>query len=98
MPKLYNIDNYETHRRYYELYTNSNSILNNIIQSIIQTANFEFNPKKYYRLNTNDIITRNIYELSGIIIMLNAIIEKTLYGYCIKNGKKYKCETVSAND
>ena len=92
MPKLYNIDNYETHRRYYELYTNSNSILNNIIQSIIQTANFEFNPKKYYRLNTNDIITRNIYELSGIIIMLNAIIEKTLYGYCIKNGKKYKCE------
>jgi hypothetical protein len=92
MTQLYNLDNYETHSNYYELYTKNNTRLNEIIQKIIRTYNFEYNPIKYYRLDTVNIITKNIYELSGIIIMLNAIIEKTFYGYCIKTGVKYACE------
>jgi hypothetical protein len=92
MTQLYNLDNYETHSNYYELYTKNNVRLNGIIQKIIKTYKFEYDPAKYYRYDSNNIITRNIYELSGIIIMLNAIIEKTFYGYCIKTGVKYACE------
>ena len=93
------MDNYELHKQYYELYTKNNTLLNEIIQnSIIKTYNFDFNPKKYYRLSKSNIITRNIYELSGIIIMLNAIIEKTFYGFCIKTGKKYKCEKMHCSN
>jgi hypothetical protein len=92
MTQLYNLDNYEDHYQYYELYTKNNSKLNDIIQNnIINKYQFENDHKKYYRLQDN-IIMRNIFEVSGIIIMLNAIIEKNLYGYCIKTGNKYKCE------
>ena len=92
MAQIYNLDNYEEHYQYYELYTKNNSKLNDIIQNnIINKYQFENDHKKYYRLG-DDITTRNIYEISGITIMLNAIIEKNLYGYCIKTGNKYKCE------
>ena len=92
MTQLYNLDKYEDHLNYYELYTKNNVRLNGIIQKIIKTYKFDYNPKKYYRYNIDGIITRNIYELSGIIIMLNSIIEKTFYGYCIKTNIKYACE------
>jgi hypothetical protein len=99
MKNLYNIDSFEEHKNYYELYTKNNTKLDYIIHNnIIQKYNFEFNPAKYYRLNAKNIITRNIYELSGIIIMLNAIIEKTLYGFCIKTGNKYKCEKMHCSN
>lgn len=87
-----NLDLYNQYENYYNLYTTNNTQLNNIIQNIIQKYNFDYNPEKYYRLDDTNIITRNIYELSGIIIMLNAILEKNFYGFCIKTGKKYKCE------
>ena len=89
---LNNLDKYEHHLNYYELYIKNNTILNEIIQKIIKTYNFEYDPAKYYRHDINSIITRNHYEISGIIIMLNSIIEKTFYGYCIKTGVKYACE------
>jgi hypothetical protein len=92
MIDLHNLDNYNEHYNYYELYTKNNNRLNEIIQKIIKTYYFEYDPAKYYRHDINSITTRNIYELSGIIIMLNAIIEKTFYGYCIKTCKKYACE------
>lgn len=90
--QLYNLDSYEEYYQYYELYTKNNSKLNDIIQNnMINQYKFENDNKKYYRLGDN-ITTRNIYEVSGITIMLNAIIEKNLYAYCIKTGNKYKCE------
>ena len=92
MTQIYNLDNYEEHYQYYELYTKNNSKLNDIIQNnIVNKYKFENDHKKYYRLQDN-ITMRNIYEVSGITIMLNAIIEKNLYAYCIKTGNKYKCE------
>ena len=93
-----NLISYEQHVAYYNLYTENNSRLNNIIQDIIQKYNFKYEPEKHYRINPDSIITRNIYELSGLIIMLNAIIEKNIYGYCIKTGKKYKCEKMHYSD
>lgn len=90
--KIYNIDSFEVYKKYYNFYTENNSKLNNIIQNIIQKYTFVYDPEKYYRLNEKNMVTRNIYELSGITIMLNAIIEKNMYGYCIKTGNKYKCE------
>jgi hypothetical protein len=92
MVYLTNLNNYDEHYNYYNLYTKNNAKLNAIIQKIIKTYNFHYNPVKYYRHNIKSIIARNIYEISGIIIMLNAIIEKTFYGYCIKTGIKYACE------
>ena len=53
-----------------------------IINTNIQNYNFEYNPEKYYQQNDN-LNTRNIYENSGIIIMLNSIIQKNIYGYCL---------------
>jgi hypothetical protein len=90
--QINNLDRYEDHQKYYELYTKNNTKLNEIIQNIISKYNFEYVPSKYYRLDSTNIITRNIYEISGIIFMLNAIIEKTFYGFCIKTGIKYACE------
>jgi hypothetical protein len=87
-----NLNSFDEHQKYYDFYTENNNQLNDIIQNITQKYSFSYNPKKYYRLNDKNMGTRNIYELSGIIIMLNAIIEKTFYGFCIKTGKKYKCE------
>ena len=98
MIHLNNLDNYNEHYNYYELYTKNNTRLNEIIQKIIKTYNFEYDPIKYYRRDINSIITRNNYEISGIIIMLNAIIEKTFYGYCIKTGVKYACEKMYCSD
>ena len=99
MTQLHNINNYENHKQYYELYTENNTILKEIIQNnIIKKYNFDYDPEKYYRLNPTNIITRNIYELSGITIMLNAIIEKTFYGFCIKTGNKYKCEKMHCSN
>jgi hypothetical protein len=88
MIHLTNLNNYDEHYNYYELYIKNNTRLNEIIQNIIKRYNFDYCPAKYYRCDINSIITRNIYEISGIIIMLNAIIEKTFYGYCIKTGVK----------
>jgi hypothetical protein len=90
--KIDNLYKYEDHQKYYELYTKNNTKLNEIIQNIISKYNFEYVPSKYYRLDSSNIITRNIYEISGIIFMLNSIIEKTFYGFCIKTGIKYACE------
>ena len=89
---VHNLNLYEEHEDYYNLYTKNNNKLNDVIQDIIQKYNFNYEPKKYYRMHANNMITRNIYELSGLIIMLNAVIEKNIYGYCIKTSKKYKCE------
>lgn len=87
-----NLNSFNEHKIYYDFYTKNNNKLNNIVQNIIKKYIFDYEPEKYYRLNEKNIRTRNIYELSGIIIMLNSIIEKNVYGYCIKTGKKYKCE------
>ena len=87
-----NLNLFDEHQTYYNLYTENNNQLNYIIQNITQKYSFSYDPQKYYRLNDKNMGTRNIYELSGIIIMLNAIIEKSFYGFCIKTGKKYKCE------
>ena len=83
--------NYKEHCEYYNLYLNNNEILNNIINANIQNYNFEYNPEKYYQQNDN-LNTRNIYENSGIIIMLNSIIQKNIYGYCLVKKQKYLCE------
>jgi len=88
MTQLNNLDKYEDHLNYYELYSKNNNRLNEIIQKIIKTYNFDYDPAKYYRHNIDSVITRNHYEIGGIIIMLNAIIDKTFYGYCIKTGVK----------
>jgi hypothetical protein len=88
---LNNLNNCVDHLNYYKLYTDNNIKLNEIIQNIIKTYNFVFNPKKYYRHEMN-ITALIMYELSGITIMLNAILEKTLFAYCIKTCKKYACE------
>ena len=69
--QINNLDRYEDHQKYYELYTKKNTKLNEIIQNIISKYNFDYDPAKYYRLDNNNIITRNIYEISGIIFMLN---------------------------
>jgi hypothetical protein len=98
MTNLHNLDTYEQYQQYYDLYTKHNIKLHDIVKNIIQTYKFEYDPKKYYRYDTVNIITRNIYELSGIIIMLNAIIEKTFYGFCIKTGNKYQCEKMYCNN
>ena len=89
---VHNLNLYEDHSTYYYLYTKNNNKLNDIIQDIIRKYNFNYEPKKYYRMSENNMTTRNIYELSGLVIMLNAVIEKNIYGYCIKTGEKYKCE------
>lgn len=89
---LTNLDNFDKHQNYYNLYTNNNSKLNEVIEDIIKKYNFDYNPAKYYRLDENAIVVRNIYEISGITIMLNAIIKKTFYGFCIKTGVEYTCE------
>lgn len=89
---IINLNSFNEHQEYYNLYTNNNYKLDFIIKNIISNYKFDYAPEKYYRLNETNIQTRNIYELSGIIIMLNAIIEKTFYGYCIKTGIKYACE------
>ena len=61
MTQLHNINNYENHKQYYELYTENNTILKEIIQNnIIKKYNFDYDPEKYYRLNPTNIITRNI--------------------------------------
>jgi len=89
-----NLDLFDEYQKYYNLYTENNNKLNDIIQNITQKYTFSYDPKKYYRLNDTNMGTRNINELSGIIIMLNAIIEKTFYGFCIKTFNKYKCEKI----
>lgn len=83
--------NYTEHNNYYSLYLNNNESLNNIINTNIQNYNFEYNPEKYYQQN-DDLTTRNIYENSGITIMLNSIIQGNIYGYCIIKKRKYLCE------
>jgi hypothetical protein len=82
---------YTEHNEYYNLYLNNNEILNKIINTNIQNYNFEYNPEKYYQQNDN-LNTRNIYENSGIIIMLNSIIQRNIYGYCLITKKKYLCK------
>ena len=72
--EVVNLD-YKEHSEYYNLYLNNNEILNNIINTNIQKYNFEYNAEKYYQ-QSYDLNTRNIYENSGIIIMLNSIIQK----------------------
>lgn len=89
---IHNLQSYQEYKKYYNLYLDNNSQLNEIIKNIIQKYNFEYNPEYYYRLNEKNLGTRNISELSGIIIMFNSIIEKNFYGYCIKTNKKYVCE------
>jgi hypothetical protein len=59
--KIDNLYKYEDHQKYYELYTKNNTKLNEIIQNIISKYNFEYFPSKYYRLDSSNIITRNIY-------------------------------------
>ena len=47
MAQIYNLDNYEEHYQYYELYTKNNSKLNDIIQNnIINKYQFENDHKK----------------------------------------------------
>jgi hypothetical protein len=90
--KVVNLD-YKEHSEYYNLYLNNNEILNNIINTNIQKYNFEYNAEKYYQ-QSYDLNTRNIYENSGIIIMLNSIIQKNIYGYCFITKQKYLCEKI----
>lgn len=89
---IHNLNSFKEHKNYYDLYLNNNTKLNSIIQNIISKYKFDYEPEKYYRFNEKNIRTRNIYELDGLTIILNAIIEKNIYGYCIKTGKKYNCE------
>ena len=95
---LNNLNKYKNHLNYYKLYTDNNIKLNEIIQNIIKTYKFDYNPVKYYRLDEMNINTLNIYELSGITIMLNAILEKTLFAYCIKTCKKYACKKMHCSN
>jgi len=89
---------YEEHKKYYDLYINNNDLLKKIIDNNISQYTFDYDPKKYYQLDEFNIITRNIYENTSMIIQLNSIIERNIYGYCIETEKKYLCEKMSTFD
>ena len=93
--KIYNFNNnFNKIDNYFNLYLNDNEVLNNIIINNIKDYNFCFDYNYHYRLSYNDITTRILGEKYSLIFMLSAIIEKQIYGYCIKHNTKHICDKV----
>ena len=82
-----NLNSYDDYNNYFSIYLKNNSKLNKIIQNSKKHYINDGDELLYYRKDINNIMTRNIYENSNLIIMLNAILEKNMYAYCIKTQK-----------
>jgi hypothetical protein len=89
-----NLNSYDDYNNYFSIYLKNNSKLNKIIQNSKKHYINDGDELLYYRKDINNIMTRNIYENSNLIIMLNTILEQNMYAYCIKTQKKYICEKI----